>query len=110
MPSGENGLNEKRIQQVLDIEKQAQEAYEAAVAEAKQIPAQAEQEAQEWVDKARADAEAEAQQMLRKAQSEDEGNQLLSQTQEKLQRTEVLAQGNLKRAVVDVLCRVAGKE
>jgi hypothetical protein len=40
-------VNENRIRQVLDIEKKAQENYEAALNEAQKLPALAEQEAQE---------------------------------------------------------------
>ena len=47
-------MNEKHIQQVLEIEKQAQEIQEAAVREAQQLPILAEQEAQALVEKAKA--------------------------------------------------------
>jgi len=52
---GENSLNEKNIQEVLEIEKQADAIHEAALHEAQQIPVQAEQEAQALIEKARAD-------------------------------------------------------
>ena len=39
-------MNEKRIQQVLDLEKQAREIYEASVSEAAQIPVAAEKDVQ----------------------------------------------------------------
>ena len=49
-------MNEKHIQQVLEIEKQAQEIQEKARREAQEIPAKAEQEAQAILAKAVADA------------------------------------------------------
>jgi vacuolar-type H+-ATPase subunit H len=103
-------LNEKRIQQVLDIEKQAQAIYEAAVEEARAIPVQAEQEAQVILDKARADAEKEASQMIDQAQSDVESKRILAEMEEKVRRSEVIARSNYKRAVADVLYRVVGKE
>ncbi len=103
-------MNEKRIQQVLEIEKQAQAAYEAALQEAKGLPAQAEQEAQLIVEKARAEADKEARQMIDKAQSEEESNRIMSEAQDKVRRTEALSTSNFDRAVAFVLNRVAGKE
>ena len=103
-------MNEKRIQQVLDIEQQAQGIYQAAVNEAKQLPVQAEQEAQVMLERARVEAEQEAQQMLAKAQSGDESAQILSQAEEKIRSTDAKAQSNFNRAVADVLYRVVGKE
>lgn len=103
-------MNDKRIQQVLDIEQQARGVYEAAVNDARQIPAQAEQEAQALIDKARADAEAEAQKRIASAKSGEEGKQILEQTEEKTRKTDILAKRNFDRAVAGVLRRVAGKE
>ena len=107
---GEEGLNEKRIQQVLEIEKQAREAYEAAIAEAREIPRQAEQEAQLIIEKARAEAEAQARQLVESAQSDEESARILSQTDEKIKRTDALAASNFERAVMHLLCRVVGRE
>ena len=64
-------MNENRIKQVLEIEKRAQENYEAALKEAQQLPALAEQEAQEIVSKARAEAEEEARKIVAQAKAED---------------------------------------
>ena len=47
-------MNENRIQQVLEIEKQAQEIHEKAISEAQQLPVQAEQEGQDLKESARA--------------------------------------------------------
>jgi vacuolar-type H+-ATPase subunit H len=103
-------LNEKNVQQVLEIEKQAQAVYETAVNEAKEIPLQAEQEAQMIVEKARAEAEAQAHQMIESAQSERETARIMAEAEEKVHRAEAVAKSNFKRAVADVLCRVVGKE
>jgi hypothetical protein len=107
---GVNSLNEKHIQQVLEIEKQAHTAYEQAVSEAKQIPVQAEQEAQLAVEKARAEAEEEARRRVEGANSEEESNRLLAQAEEKVRRAEAIANSNFDRAVTFALCRLAGKE
>ncbi len=103
-------MNEKRIQQVLEIEKQAQAAYEEALREAKDIPAQAEQEAQLTVEKARAEAEKQAQEILQNAQSEAESARIMSQMEEKIRRNEAVAKSNFERALAYALNRVVGKE
>jgi vacuolar-type H+-ATPase subunit H len=107
---GENTLNEKRIQQVLDMEKQAQAVYESAVNEARQLPLQAEQEAQALIEKARADAEKEAREMVEKARSETESKRIMDDAQERINKAESLARQHFSRAVTEVLSRVAGKE
>ena len=53
---GEDRLKDQRIQEILDIEKNAQAIYEEAVKAAEQLPVQAEKEAQAMIAKARADA------------------------------------------------------
>ncbi len=103
-------MNEKRVQQVLEIEKQAQAAYETAVNEAKEIPLQAEQEAQLIVEKARAEAEAQARQLVDSAQSEQDTARIMAEAEQNVHRSETIAKSNFKRAVTDVLCRVVGKE
>jgi vacuolar-type H+-ATPase subunit H len=102
--------NKDRIQQVLDVEKQAQAIHDAAMREAEQYPKRAEQEAQALVEQARTAAEEEARQLLSKAQSEEESARILAQAQEEVQRMEVIAMSNFDRAVSFVLDRVAGRE
>ena len=75
-------MNENRIRQVLDIEKRAQENYEAALSEAQRLPAQAEQEAQEIVNKARAEAQEEARQIVAKAKAEGEVDRIVAEAEE----------------------------
>lgn len=103
-------MNEKRIQQVLEIEQQAQSVYQAAINEAKQLPAQAEQDAQLIIEKARSDAEQEASRMMSAAQAEEETTKIQADADEKVRKNDILAQRNFSRAVADVLCRIVGKE
>lgn len=103
-------MNEKRIQQVLEIEKKAEEIRAKAAAEAEQIPVRAEQEGQDLIDKARASAEEEARQLVTKAKAEQESAGILADTTEQLHRTETTAKVNFDRAVAYVLSRVVGKE
>lgn len=49
-------MNEKRVQQVLVIEKQAKEILDAAQREAERLPSLAEQEAQALIEKTRTKA------------------------------------------------------
>ena len=103
-------MNENRIKQVLEIEKRAQENYEAALKEAQQLPTLAEQEGQEIVSKARAEAEEEARQIVAKAKAEDEVARILVEAEEKNRQLESQATSNFDRAVNFILDRVTGKE
>ena len=102
-------MNEKRIEQVLEIEKQAEDILNAATREAEQVPARAEQEAQQMIERARTEAQEEARKMLEKAQAQQETASILSQTDEKNREIEKLAMKNLDKAVTFVLERVIGK-
>ncbi len=102
-------MNEKRIEQVLEIEKQAQQILDAATQDAQQLPARAEQEAQEMIERARSQAQDEARQMLEKAQSQEETASILSKADEKNRDIEKRAMQNLDKAVAYVLDRVIGK-
>ncbi len=102
-------MNEKNIQQVLEIEKQAQAIHDAAVKEAQQLPVVAEQEAQALIEKAQAQAQQEARAMVSNIQADEEGARILSEAEEKSKRLETLAMNNFDRAVAFVLERVAGR-
>ncbi|MGB8981177.1 MAG: hypothetical protein WCC12_04830 [Anaerolineales bacterium] len=103
-------MNENRIRQVLDIEKKAQENYDAALNEAQKLPALAEQEAQDIVNKARAEAQAEARQIIARARAEGEIDRILAESEEKNRQLETLAMSNFDRAVNYLLDRVIGRE
>ena len=103
-------MNEKRIKQVLDVEKTAEALYEAAVNEASQLPSKAEAKAQALIEESRAKAKDEAQKMIAKAEPEEENRLILAQSDKKIQEMNTLAKANLSRAVTYVLNRVAGKE
>ncbi len=103
-------MNEKRIQQVIEVEKQAQALYEAALKEADRLPRQAEAEAQALVDQARRDAEEEVRRMLAGTQADEDGRQILLQAEEKSRRVEQQAASNFDRAVAMILARVTGEE
>ena len=102
-------MNEKRIEQVLEIERQAQGILDAATHEAEQLPARAEQEAREILERARSQAQDEARQMLAKAQAQEETAAILSQAEEKNRETEKLAMKNLDKAVAYILQRLIGR-
>jgi V/A-type H+/Na+-transporting ATPase subunit G/H len=102
--------NAKRIQQVLEIERQAQAIHEAAMRQSEQSPIQAEQEAQALIEKARTDAEEEARQLVANAQAQEERARILAQAEEEVRRMEALAMSHFDRAVGYVLDRVAGRE
>jgi len=103
-------MNENRIQQVLEIEKQAQEIHEVAIRDAQQLPILAEQESQAVIEKARAGAQEEARQLIANAQAKEETARILLEAERKNGQTEALAMSNFDRAVNYILDRVIGKE
>lgn len=103
-------MNENRIQQVLEIEKQAQEIHEIAIRDAQQLPISADQESQAGLEKARADAQVEARQLIANAQAKEETSRILAEAQKKNHQVEVLAMSNFDRAVNYILDHVIGRE
>lgn len=103
-------MNENRIQQVLEIEKQAQEIHETAARDAQQLPIQADQESLAVMEKARADAQAEARQLIANAEAKEETTRILAGAEEKNRQVEALAKSNFDRAVNYILDRVIGSE
>jgi len=103
-------LSEKIIQQVLDIEKQARIIHDTAISEADQMPAKAEQDAQEIIEKSRLEAEEEGRQMIAKAEAQEETARILAQAEEYTRQIEITAAANLNRAVAYVIDRVIGRE
>lgn len=103
-------MNDERVQQVLQIEKQAQEIFDSATRDAEQLLIQAEQEAEILIEKARTSAQEEARQLVAKADAKEERERILAESEENINRTNNLAKGHLDRAVGYVLDRVAGRE
>jgi len=105
----EKRMNERNIQQVLNIEKQAQEIHDAAMKEAQQLPLVTEQEAQASIEKARAEAQQKAREMISEVKADEESARILSEVEEKNKQFETLALSNIDRAVSYVLERVIGR-
>jgi hypothetical protein len=103
-------LNEKRIQQVLELEKEANALRDEKISEAAQLPVKAEKEAQTFLEKTRVDAAQEARRLLEKAEAKEESAEILSLVEEKIRHTEAHAKSNFNRAVTYVLARVIGRE
>lgn len=102
-------MNEKSIQQVLEIEKQAQEVFDKAKREAQELPILAEQEAQAMIAKAKEEAQEEARKIIAQAQSESEAKEILNDVERKNTEAEGQAKANLDKAVAYVLERVIGR-
>ena len=104
-------MNEKNIQQVLEIEKHAQEIQEKAKREAQESPVKAEQEAQALIAKAKAEAQEEARKMVADAQSADANasGSAAAEIASKNSEFEALAKKNFDKAVAFVLERVIGR-
>ena len=103
-------MNENRIQQVLDIEKKAQELHEVALRDAQQLPILADQESQKILEKARVEAQEEARKLIASAQAKEETDRILAEAEKKNHQVEVLAMSNFDRAVNYILDRVIGRE
>ena len=102
-------MNDKHIQQVLEIEKQAQEVQEKAKREAHDIPVKAEQEAQALIAKARSDAQEEARRMIASVQADDTSVETAADLASKNSEFEVKAKNNFNKAVAFVMERVIGR-
>ncbi len=103
-------MNEKRIEEVIAIEKQASEVYNKAVKDADRIPVQAEKEAKGIIDKARAEAETEAQEILANSQPRAECDKILTDAENQIEHNEAAAKRHFDRAVTYVISRVLGRE
>jgi vacuolar-type H+-ATPase subunit H len=101
-------MNEKHIEQVLEIEKQAQELQEKARREAAEIPVKAEQEAQLLIAKAKADAQEEARKMMTDAQTGNASGDQSRGSDSENSDFEAAAKKNFDKAVTFVLERVIG--
>lgn len=102
-------MNEKHIQQVLEIEKQAQEIQEKAKREAQEIPAKAEQDAQALIAKARVEAQEEARKMIAGIQAGDASSRAEAEENSGDGEFEATARKNFDKAVAYVLERVIGR-
>ena len=102
-------MNDKNIQQVLEIEKKAAEMQEKARRDAQEIPVKAEQEAQTLIAKAKADAEEEARKMVAGAKSDESSGTAAAEIASKNSEFESLAKKNFDKAVAFVLERVIGR-
>ncbi len=103
-------MNEKRIQEVIEIEKKAVEAYNKSVKDAERIPAQAEKDAKTLLEKSRSNAESEAQELLAKSHPTDQCEKILADAESQIKHNENSAKRNFDRAVSYVISRVLGRE
>lgn len=101
-------MNENRIRQVLEIEKEAQEIQDKAKREAQEIPMRAEQDAQTLIAKAVAEAHEEARKMVAGAQTVGGSEGGGAEEASKNSMFEESAKKNFDKAVAFVLERVLG--
>lgn len=100
----------QHIQEVLNIEKQAQAIHEAAVRDAEQMRIQAEKKAQALLKQARMDAQEKAHQLVTNSKSQEECSHILTQAEDYIRSMEVLAKQNQDYAVSYVLDRIVGRK
>jgi vacuolar-type H+-ATPase subunit H len=103
-------MNDQNIQEVLKLEKKARSVYDNAVHEAEQLPVQAEQEAQAFIEKSRADAQNEARELISKAEAKEDTSQILAEAEEKANQMEAAAKKNSDKAVAYVLKQIVNRE
>jgi vacuolar-type H+-ATPase subunit H len=103
-------MNDQNIQEVLKLEKKARSVYDNAVHEAEQLPVQAEQEAQAFIEKTRVDAQGEARELISKAEAKEEAGRILAEAEEKGKQMEAAAKKNFDNAVAFVLKQIVNRE
>ena len=103
-------MNEERIQQLKEIEKNAQTLFEAAVQEAQRLPQQAKAQARELLETSRSTAQKEAQRIISAAKDNSENDRFVKQAEEDAKRKEALAMNHFDRAVNYVLHRITGRQ
>jgi vacuolar-type H+-ATPase subunit H len=103
-------MNDQNIQAVLKLEKKARSVYDDAVHEAEQLPVQAEQEAQAFIEKARLDAQNEARDLISKAEAKEEASRIMAEADEKAKQMEAAVKKNFDKAVAYVLKQVLNRE
>jgi vacuolar-type H+-ATPase subunit H len=108
--NADRGVNDKYIQQVIEIEQQADDLYAQAVREAEQIPAAAQKEAKEIIERARQSAQEEAKMISANTKAQEESDRILAQAEDKVRRMKTSASSRTDMAVHYVLDQVAGKE
>ncbi len=101
-------MNEKRIREVIDVEKRALDLVAQAHREADQIPLKAEAEATAIIEKARAAAQAEARQLIEKAQAGDDAAAIAKHAQAGMRESARLAAMNEEKAVAYVVEKILG--
>jgi vacuolar-type H+-ATPase subunit H len=103
-------MNDQNIQAVLKLEKKARLVYDTAVREAEQLPVQAEQEAEAFIEKARLDTQNEARELISKAEAKEEASRIMAEAEEKAKQMEAAAKKNFDKAVAYVLKQVLNRE
>jgi vacuolar-type H+-ATPase subunit H len=103
-------MDEKRIEQVLEIENQAKGVHESALREAEQLIVQAQKDAQALIEKTKSEAEQEAKRVISYAQKGDEPEKILAEAEKVAREMEGVAMVHFDRAVSYVLNRVIEKE
>jgi len=103
-------MNDERIQQVIAIEKEAQQIQDAAVRDSEQLLMLANQEVDKIIEQAQKEARLAAQQLVAEAQAKEESTRILNEVEEKIKQAQNLSGKNFDRAVTYVLDRVIGKE
>ena len=102
-------MNEKRIQQVIEVEKDAEELLDAARKDAERLPVAAEEEVQKLLEEARSAGQNEAKRLVDEAQSDVGVKEILAAAEEKGKRLERQSQAHFDEAVAFVLDHVIGR-
>jgi vacuolar-type H+-ATPase subunit H len=103
-------MNDQNIQAVLKLEKKARSVYDAAVHDAEQLPIQAEQESQAFIEKSRIDAQNEARDLISKAEAKEEASRILTDAEAKAKQMEAAVKKNSDKAVAYVLKQILNRE
>ena len=102
-------MNDERIKQVLNIEKEARQIHDSATHEAEQILLAAEQETGLIIENAKAETQKEARLLVADVQVKEDSERILVEAEENSTRAKSLSAGNFEQAVRFVLDRTTGE-
>jgi vacuolar-type H+-ATPase subunit H len=102
-------MNDERIKQVLNIEKEAGQIYDQAVQEAEQILLSAGREAEAILEKIRVESQKEAYGLVSDVQTSEESQRILAEAEENRDREIKLSAENFELAVRFVMGRITGE-
>ena len=103
-------MNEKYLKKILSVEAEAQAAYDQAIEESNQLPAEAQKKVEKLLEKTRDQAHAEAEKILQEAYDQSNFDETQRKNENEIKKFESHAAANHDRAVEYVIKALLGGE